>query len=54
MIYRKLLLSAGGGIVSEKSKVEPGNCVILNIGLGGVGIDCLKSLKKEVFSLGLV
>ena len=51
MIYRKLLLSAGGGIVSEKSKVEPGNCVILNIGLGGVGIDCLKSLKKEVCSL---
>ena len=41
-VYSKLLLSAGGGIVSSMQQAEQArNTATLLIGLGGTGIDCL-------------
>lgn len=49
MVYKKLLISAGGGIVSPFQQVEQsidtGNILI---GLGGTGIDCIRSIKTQV------
>ena len=49
MIYSKLSLRTGGGIVSELQQAEQvKNTAALLIGLGGTGIDCLKEIKKQM------
>ncbi|MBQ9415115.1 MAG: hypothetical protein IJU16_08345 [Clostridia bacterium] len=49
-MYRKLLISAGGGIISSDQQAEQDNCATIAIGLGGTGISCLRTLKKEIFT----
>lgn len=50
-VYSKLLLSAGGGIVSSMQQAEQArNTATLLIGLGGTGIDCLRTIKTQVRS----
>ena len=50
-VYSKLLLSAGGGIVSTMQQAEQEkNTATLLIGLGGTGIDCLRTIKTQVRS----
>lgn len=50
-VYSKLLLSAGGGIVSTMQQAEQAkNTATLLIGLGGTGIDCLRTIKTQVRS----
>ena len=50
-VYSKLLLSAGGGIVSTMQQAEQAkNTASLLIGLGGTGIDCLRTIKTQVRS----
>ncbi len=46
----KLRISAGGGIVSPQWQTPPTDCATIAIGLGGTGISCLRSLKKEIFT----
>ncbi len=48
-MYNKLLISAGGGIVSRSQQSEQDNVATIAIGLGGTGIDCLRLLKSEVY-----
>ena len=48
-MYKQLLLSAGGGIISNEQKEEQGDCVTLAIGRGGTGISCLSNLKRMVY-----
>ena len=48
-MYKKLLISAGGGIVSAEQQAEQNASATIAIGLGGTGISCLRSLKKEIF-----
>lgn len=48
-MYRSLLYSAGGGIVSPEWQAEQADCANIFIGLGGTGIDCLKQVKKQVY-----
>lgn len=49
-MYNKLLIESGGGIIATSQMAKQDNAVTINIGLGGTGIDCLKMLKKEVYS----
>lgn len=50
-VYSKLLLSAGGGIVSTTQQAEQAkNTATVLIGLGGTGIDCLRTIKTQVYS----
>ena len=50
-VYQKLLLSAGGGIVSTKQQADQArDTATLLIGLGGTGIDCIRTIKTEVRS----
>ena len=50
-VYSKLLLSAGGGIVSATQQAEQAkNTATVLIGLGGTGIDCLRTIKTQVHS----
>ncbi len=49
-MYEKLLISAGGGIISQSQQAEQDDCATIAIGLGGTGISCLRSLKKEIFT----
>lgn len=50
-VYSKLLLSSGGGIISTQQQAEQvKNTASLLIGLGGTGIDCLRTLKTQVYS----
>ena len=50
-LYEKLLLSAGGGIVSGKQQAEQArNTATILIGIGGTGIDCLRTIKTQVYS----
>lgn len=49
-MYQKLLISAGGGIVARNQQAEQDNCATIAIGLGGTGISCLRTLKKEIFN----
>ncbi len=49
-MYEKLLISAGGGIISRDQQAEQDECTTIAIGLGGTGISCLRSLKKEIFT----
>lgn len=48
-MYKQLLLSHGGGIIPDNIKAGMNNCAVINIGLGGTGIDCLERTKKEVY-----
>lgn len=48
--YRQLLLSTGGGIVSDSQQDEQNVCATVAIGLGGTGVSCLRNLKKQVYS----
>lgn len=50
MIINELSIAAGGGIIPDSIKAEMHNCAVINIGLGGTGIDCLKSLKQKVYN----
>ena len=51
MPYSKLLLNAGGGIISTKQQAQQAkNTASVLIGLGGTGIDCLRTLKTQVYS----
>ena len=50
-VYSKLLLSAGGGIISTQQQAnQVGNTATVLIGLGGTGIDCLRTIKTQVYS----
>lgn len=47
--YSKLLLSTGGGIISTKQQAKQvANTASILIGLGGTGIDCIKTIKAAV------
>lgn len=47
--YSKLLLSQGGGIIfPEQQGEQVKNTATILIGLGGTGLDCLKSIKAAV------
>lgn len=50
MMYNDLLLSRGGGIIPDNIKFGMDNCAVINIGLGGTVIDCLKMLKHKVYN----
>ena len=50
-VYSKLLLSAGGGIISTRQQADQAqNTASILIGLGGTGIDCLRTIKTQVHS----
>lgn len=50
-VYKKLLLSAGGGIISARQQAEQvENTATILIGLGGTGIDCLRTIKTQVYA----
>ncbi len=50
-MYNKLYLASGGGIVSEAQQAEQADdAVSLLIGLGGTGIDCLRTIKTQVYN----
>lgn len=49
-MYNKLLISAGGGIISFDQQAEQENCATVAIGLGGTGISCLRTLKREIYT----
>ena len=49
MEYNRLLLSAGGGIFSVAQQASQAkNVASVFIGLGGTGVDCLATLRKEI------
>lgn len=48
-MYKKLLISAGGGIISKNQQAEQNVSATIAIGLGGTGVSCLRALKKEVY-----
>ena len=49
MTYTKLLLSTGGGIISTQQQArQVQNTATLLIGLGGTGIDAIKTIKAAV------
>lgn len=48
-IYPRLSLRYGGGIISPKQQAEQEeDTVNILIGLGGTGIDCIKTIKAAV------
>lgn len=49
-MYNKLLIQAGGGIVSRNQQAEQDNCATVAIGLGGTGISCLRAFKRAVYT----
>lgn len=50
-MYNKLYLARGGGIISEAQQAEQADdAVHLLIGLGGTGIDCLRTIKAQVYN----
>ena len=48
-MYEGLLLSTGGGIITDREKSEQQGEPTIIIGLGGTGIDALKVVKKKVY-----
>ena len=48
-MYKKLLISAGGGLISRGQQAQQNEAATIAIGLGGTGIACLRALKKEVY-----
>ena len=49
-MYTRLLIQAGGGIISRCQQAEQANCATVAIGLGGTGISCLRILKREIYN----
>lgn len=49
-MYNRLLLEQHGGIVSKNQMDEQANSATIAIGLGGTGIDCLRVLKRHIYS----
>lgn len=49
MVYRNLLVTAGGGIISQRDQAEQEECANIFIGLGGTGISCLREVKAQVY-----
>lgn len=50
MVYNSLLLSEGGGIMNMRQQAEQKkNTVNILIGLGGTGIDTIRSIKTQVY-----
>ena len=47
--YKKLLYSAGGGIISDAQLDAQNGSATIAIGLGGTGKDAIKRLKKEIY-----
>lgn len=49
-VYSKLLLSAGGGIISTQQQADqaPNTATVL-IGLGGTGVHCIRTIKTQVY-----
>lgn len=48
-VYKKLLINTGGGIISKRQQEEQvQNTASILIGLGGTGIDCLRTIKTQV------
>ena len=50
MNYRQLLLSTGGGVISNGQMDAQSNSATIAIGLGGTGVSCLRNLKHQVYS----
>ncbi len=48
-VYQKLLLSAGGGIISLAQQAEQSGTANILIGLGGTGVSCLRAVKGAVY-----
>lgn len=48
MTYKELLLSEGGGVEGKKLMNEQAEAATVAIGLGGIGIECLRHFKKKV------
>lgn len=50
-VYSKLSLSSGGGIISNDQQADQvKNTATVLIGLGGTGIDALRTIKTQVYS----
>ena len=50
-VYPKLSLSSGGGIISiQQQATQVQNTATVLIGLGGTGIDALRTIKTQVYS----
>ena len=50
-VYSKLMLSSGGGIISRDQQADQvKNTATVLIGLGGTGIDALRTIKTQVYS----
>ena len=50
VLYSNLLLSAGGGIISAGQQAEQvENTVNILVGLGGTGVECIRSIKNQVY-----
>ncbi len=49
-VYQNLLLSTGGGIISNKQQADQvRNTATLLIGLGGTGVHCIRTIKTQVY-----
>lgn len=48
-VYQKLLLSAGGGIISLDQQAKQSGTANILIGLGGTGVSCLRTVKGAVY-----
>ena len=49
-MYKKLLITAGGGIISHSQQSPQDEAATIAIGLGGTGVSCLRELKKQVYN----
>lgn len=50
-VYPKLLLSTGGGIISTQQQADQAaGAATLLIGLGGTGVDCIRTIKTQVYT----
>ena len=50
VMIKKLLISAGGGIISRSQLLPQNEAATIAIGLGGTGVSCLRELKKQVYN----
>lgn len=50
-VYQKLLLTTGGGIISNQQQADQTkNTATILIGLGGTGVHCIRTIKSQVYS----
>jgi len=49
-MYSRLLLGSGGGISDDIQRSEQDDSAVICIGLGGTGISCLETVKKEIYN----